>query len=119
MDLTIIVAILAIVIWYIAMVAGYVWFVDRRDKMSEGDAQVLVGDVIEQFEQWNEKLETKQAALGFYNQLNDVCNHLFHNPLKLMITKEEFDNLTLNAIKQLNREALKDLRRQISEHSFS
>ena len=78
-----------------------------------------VSDVIEQFELWNDKIETKQAALDFYHELNQVCNHLFHNPLKLMITHEEFNNLTLESIKQLNRDALATLRDQVSETSFN
>ena len=109
-----------IAVWYAVVIFGYVWLVDRpkHDKHNSNNDNA-VNDVIDQFELWNDKLETKQAALDFYYQLNEVCNHLFHNPLKLMITHEEFNNMTLSAIKKLNKEALDTLRSQINDQSFN
>nr|DAQ56306.1 MAG TPA: hypothetical protein [Caudoviricetes sp.] len=121
MSISLMIACAAIVGWYCAVVAGYVWYIDRveQKRTNPNSQQVDVVDVIEQFELWNDRIETKQAALDFYHELNQVCNHLFHNPLKLMITHEEFNNLTLESIKQLNRDALSALREQVSETSFN
>ena len=121
MSINLVFVCIAIIGWYCALISGYVWYIDnvyQKGRNSIGRT-VDVSDVIEQFELWNDKIETKQAALDFYHELNQVCNYLFHNPLKLMITHEEFNNLTLESIKQLNRDALATLRDQVSETSFN
>ena len=121
MSINLTIVCVAIIVWYCALICGYVWYIDSVYQKGRNPVgrSVNVSDVIEQFEVWNDKIETKQAALDFYHELNQVCNHLFHNPLKLMITHEEFNNLTLESIKQLNRDALATLRDQVSETSFN
>lgn len=121
MSINLIIVCVALIVWYCTVIASYVWYIDRIDQKGTNPVgrSINASDVIEQFELWNERIETKQAALDFYHELNQVCNHLFHNPLKLMITREEFNNLTLESIKQLNRDALATLREQVSETSFN
>lgn len=82
------------------------YLINKKSKRTHNQDDIKL---IEYFKQWNSNLTTKKAAEDFYNLLIDVCKNGFGAELKLNITKQEFEQLSLESIKTLNSQALDDL----------
>ena len=85
-------------------IIGYI--VNRKAKKDHNEKDK---ELIAYFKQWNNQLQTKKAAEDFYNLLASVCKNGFGLSFKLNITKQEFEQLSLESIKTLNNQALDDL----------
>lgn len=87
-------------------IALFGYLINKKSKQNHNQDDIKL---IEYFKQWNNDLTTKKAAEDFYNLLIDVCKNGFGVELKLNITKQEFEQLSLESIKTLNSQALDDL----------
>lgn len=72
-----------------------------------------VEELLYQYLRWNEAIQTKQAVLDFYSSLSETYKSVWGEEFKLNITKQEFGDMSLDSIKQLNRQALEDLIQQL------
>ena len=90
------------------------WLINRRNAKEHVNDGV---ELIKQFIQWNETLTTKKALLDFYGVLSNTCSNAFGCQLKLNITQQEFDQLSIDSIKMLNNQALEDLMDEICNKS--
>ena len=90
----------------LCVVALIGYLINKKSKQNRYQDDIKL---IDYFRQWNNDLTTKKAAEDFYNLLIDICKNGFGIELKLNITKQEFDQLSLESIKTLNSQALDDL----------
>lgn len=82
----------------------YSFFVyNKADKSSD-----LV-ELLKYYKQWNDQIQTKQGVLDFYALMNETCREVWNTEFKLQITKEEFEQLPIETLKQLNLQALETL----------
>ena len=69
--------------------------------------------VLTYFKTWNEHITTKQGMLDFYNSLNELFKTVWMVDFKVQLTKQEFEQMSIEAIKQLNEQALDDVINQL------
>lgn len=85
----------------------------KRVKKSETNIDTL----ITYLKNWNNSISTRQGAFDFYVGLNRIAKEIFKGTFSVLITREEFDRLSLDVIKQLNNQAIEllesDLKRTI------
>ena len=77
---------------------------ESKDKRAEHRKNVIA--LLEEYEEWNEIITTKDNMKAYYGKLNETCLNVFGKPLSINLTKEEFDELSLSSIRELNRQAL-------------
>ena len=65
--------------------------------------------IFEEFIVWNNTISTKDAMNGFYVTLKETLNECRIRNFSMNITSEEFQKLSLEKLKELNKEALQDL----------
>ena len=83
-----------------------------RSKKANKDDDIIA--VLQQFKIWNEKIKTKQGMLGLYVQLDELFQKVWSVNFKAHITKQEFEQMSIESIKQLNEQALDEMIEQLS-----
>lgn len=74
--------------------------------------QSYYGDLVKIFEEfivWNDTIAFKDAMNGFYVTLKETLTECGIRNFSMNITSEEFQKLSLEKLKELNKEALQDL----------
>ena len=75
-------------------------------KRRKRSSNATLEDVLDQFKQWNSCITAKQDIIEFYGMLNDFYKNVWNTEFRLQLTKEEFDQLPLETLKELNNQAL-------------
>ena len=65
--------------------------------------------LVEYFKQQNDSITTKQGFIDFYVQLNEFTANVIGSKLRLNMTKQEFEQLSIESIRKLNDDALAEL----------
>ena len=65
--------------------------------------------IFEEFIVWNDTIASKDAMNGFYVTLKETLNECGIRNFSMNITSEEFQKLSLEKLKEQNKEALQDL----------
>ncbi len=65
-----------------------------------------VKTLIAYLSRWNDSISTRQGAFDFYLGLNNITHEIFKTSFNVLITKEEFEKLSLPTIKELNKQAI-------------
>lgn len=98
---------LVLTITVLAILAIVYYFERKRVK---GCAKESVKDLMDEYLTWNESITSREAMGAFYHSLNETLMTLYGHPLKMNITKDEFEHLSLNTLRELNRIALSQLK---------
>ena len=72
-------------------------------------------ELLQMYIAWNNSITTKQGMVDFYTMLGDMYKNVWNTDFKMQITKEEFDQLPIETLKQLNEQALNDLIDQLKQ----
>lgn len=80
-------------------------FVTKKPVKPDND----IIELVQHYKQWNAMITTKQGMLDFYKLMDEMCREVWSTEFKLQITKEEFNQLPLDTLKQLNDQALDTL----------
>ena len=77
----------------------------------------MIKDVLVDFKQWNQSITTKKGCIDFYATLDRFLSETYGTNLRLQITEQEFDKMTVTAIKQLNDQALDEIIDQLKKQT--
>ena len=72
-----------------------------------GDSELI--SLFEEFIKWNRLIQTKDAMKGFYYTLKETLQACGIQSFNMNLTKEEFDKLSLEKMRELNETALKEM----------
>ena len=72
-----------------------------------------IEELLQFYLEWNQSIQTKQAALDFYYSMSETCRQIWNVEFKVQMTRQEFDSMSLDNIKLLNKQALNDIIDQI------
>lgn len=72
-------------------------------------SKTSIGNLVKYLNEWNDSITTREGAFDFYLGLNRITNEIFHTNLQVLITKDEFNRLSIDTIKKLNKEAIQAL----------
>lgn len=67
-------------------------------------------EVLDDFDQWNQCVETKEAAIGLIAEIDDMCYTLFKNHITINITKDEFNRLSIGQTKAFIQQLIDQIR---------
>ena len=67
-------------------------------------------EVLDDFDQWNQCVETKEAAIGLIAEIDDMCYTLFNNHITINITKDEFNRLSIGQTKAFIQQLIDQIR---------
>ena len=67
-------------------------------------------EVLDDFDQWNQCIETKEAAIGLIAEIDDMCYTLFNNHITINITKDEFNRLSIGQTKAFIQQLIDQIR---------
>ena len=67
-------------------------------------------EVLDDFDQWNQCIETKEAAIGLIAEIDDMCYTLFKNHITINITKDEFNRLSIGQTKAFIQQLIDQIR---------
>ena len=65
--------------------------------------------LFEEFVKWNRLIQTKEAMKGFYYTLKETLQACGIQSFNMNLTKEEFEKLSLEKMRELNETALKEM----------
>ena len=65
--------------------------------------------LVEEFIKWNRLIQTKEAMKGFYYTLKETLQACGIQSFNMNLTKEEFEKLSLEKMRELNETALKEM----------
>ena len=65
--------------------------------------------LFEEFIKWNSVIQTKEAMKGFYYTLKETLQACGVQSFNMNLTKEEFEKLSLEKMRELNETALKEM----------
>ena len=65
--------------------------------------------LFEEFIKWNSLIQTKEAMKGFYYTLKETLQACGIKSFNMNLTKEEFEKLSLEKMRELNETALKEM----------
>ena len=65
--------------------------------------------LFEEFIKWNSVIQTKEAMKGFYYTLKETLQVCGIQSFNMNLTKEEFEKLSLEKMRELNETALKEI----------
>lgn len=65
--------------------------------------------LFEEFIKWNRLIQTKEAMKGFYYTLKETLQVCGVQSFNMNLTKEEFEKLSLEKMRELNETALKEM----------
>ena len=65
--------------------------------------------LFEEFIKWNGLIQTKDAMKGFYYTLKETLQACGIQSFNMNLTKEEFEKLSLEKMRELNETALKEI----------
>ena len=65
--------------------------------------------LFEEFIKWNRLIQTKEAMKGFYYTLKETLQACGIQSFNMNLTKEEFEKLSLEKMRELNETALKEM----------
>lgn len=74
------------------------------------DESVDINSVLDQFEQWNQTIQTKEGALDLLGSLDEFCINVFGNHVKFNISKDEFYRLSIDQVKLFISQLIKQIR---------
>ena len=92
----------------ILVVLVIVYFIES--KRVKGCAKESIKDLMDEYLIWNETITSREAMSAFYNSLNETMMTLYGHPLRMNLTKDEFEHLSLNTLRELNKMALMQLK---------
>ena len=67
-------------------------------------------EVLDDFDQWNQCVETKEAAIGLIAEIDDMCYTLFKSHISINITKDEFNRLSIGQTKAFIQQLIDQIR---------
>ena len=86
----------------------------NNNKTTEPQEQSLwtqyLFEVLDDFDQWNQCIETKEAAIGLIAEIDDMCYTLFKNHITINITKDEFNRLSIGQTKAFIQQLIDQIR---------
>ena len=65
--------------------------------------------LFEEFIKWNRLIQNKEAMKGFYYTLKETLQACGVQSFNMNLTKEEFEKLSLEKMRELNETALKEM----------
>lgn len=65
--------------------------------------------MLEEFIKWNRLIQTKDAMKGFYYTLKETLQACGIQSFNMNLTKEEFEKLSLEKMRELNETALNEM----------
>ena len=65
--------------------------------------------LFEEFIKWNSVIQTKEAMKGFYYTLKETLQACGVQSFNMNLTKEEFEKLSLEKMRELNETALNEI----------
>ena len=65
--------------------------------------------LFEEFIKWNRLIQTKEAMKGFYYTLKETLQACGVQSFNMNLTKEEFEKLSLEKMRELNETALNEI----------
>ena len=65
--------------------------------------------LFEEFIKWNSLIQTKEAMKGFYYTLKETLQACGIKSFNMNLTKEEFEKLSLEKMRELNETALNEI----------
>ena len=95
------------------IISSWVRFAFNSIKTKKETKQQL-SKVFQFFEQYNQTITDKDQFVDFYKQIH----YIFDQQLKINLTREEFDAMSVEGIKQLNATGLQQLKQDVFEKAF-
>ena len=74
-------------------------------------------ELLDQFDQWNSIIETKEGFRDLLGVLNDLCVRVFDTNIEVNITEDEFNRMSIQQLQLSVDQLIDQIRYQISSQT--